>query len=136
MCNSCELLNYIYKITVIFIIRIDSIDKKINNNKVKYVLKSYKRNYLNIVNKIKKELIRCNGAKDRVNVIDKIVNKCIFINNEEKILKNYINLCNKSIKDINIKLSTYDYSNKRIIKLCNELLICIIDNSNLFSKYI
>ena len=124
--NSCELLNYIYKVTNIIVIRIDSVKRITDNIKLKELLDSQRKEYLLIIKDIKELLKKCKGIKENISLIDKINNRLINKNNIHKILVEDIE---KIVEEIDKKLRAYDYSEDSVEVLTTGLKKTIKKNN-------
>ncbi len=124
--NSCELLNYIYKVTNIIVIRIDSVKRITDNIKLKELLDSQRKEYLLIIKDIKELLKKCKGIKENISLIDKISNRLINKNNIHKILVEDIE---KIVEEIDKKLRAYDYSEDSVEVLTTGLKKTIKKNN-------
>lgn len=124
--NSCELLNYIYKVTNIIVIRIDSVKRITDNIKLKELLDSQRKEYLLIIKDIKELLKKCKGIKENISLIDKISNRLINKNNIHKILVEDIE---KIVEEIDKKIRAYDYSEDSVEVLTTGLKKTIKKNN-------
>ena len=116
--STCELLNYIYKVTNILVIRIDSVKNIADNIKLNELLDSQRKEYLLIIRNTKDLLRKCKGIKENISLIDKISNRLINKNNIHKIL---VEDNKKIVEEIDKKLKTYDYSEDSVEVLTSEL---------------
>lgn len=116
--SSCELLNYIYKVSNIIVIKIDSVKKITDNTKLNELLDSQRKEYLLIIKDIKDLLRKCKGIKENISLIDKISNRLINKNNIHRILVEDIK---KTVEEIDKKLKVYDFSEDNVEVVTNRL---------------
>lgn len=135
--NSCELLNYIYKIASIILTRIDAISKKVDDEKLLKIINKEKEEYLEIVNESKVLLKKCKGVKESISIFDKISNNIVIVNNDsiEEIIKILVESTNKELIEINKKIKTYDYSDASVEVLGNKLKRTLEKNISILKKY-
>lgn len=116
--SSCELLNYIYKVTNIIVIRIDSVKNITDNTKLNELLDSQRKEYLLIIRDTKDLLRKCKGIKENISLIDKISNRLINKNNFHRIL---VEDMEKIVGEIDKKLKVYDFSEDSVEVITSEL---------------
>ena len=116
--SSCELLNYIYKVTNIIVIRIDSVKNITDNTKLNELLDSQRKEYLLIIRDTKDLLRKCKGIKENISLIDKISNRLINKNNFYRIL---VEDMEKIVGEIDKKLKVYDFSEDSVEVITSEL---------------
>lgn len=128
MDKDTEFLNYIYQNARMGVIGIKSIQDKIPDRDLNFIISEQLEDYEVICQKALKLFEKMNKTEKDVNLMAKISTYLMsnyYLNNEKstnKIAKMMIEGSNKGIIEITEKLNSYDSANSEIINLAEKLL--------------
>ena len=110
--SSCDILNYIYKITSIIVLRTETVNKIVKYNKLNVLLNDEIKEYNEIIKESKELLKKCKGIREKVSLIDRISNstyiKVSLKDNYSKLDKILIADFLDIVNEINKKLDAYN----------------------------
>lgn len=120
-------LNLIYQNAQMGLIGIDTVLKKVENEKLANLIDEQRKEYENICNETSKILIKYGAKEEEISklkeISSKIMSEAMTINSDDtKIAKLMMSGNEKGVIEITEKLNTYQDGDDEIIALANKLL--------------